>query len=120
MQNLKRLGQQRLCLWVLQLGVIRLESREFLRIIIEQATLPVVIDAGIGAPSQAAEAIEMGADAVLINTAIAVSGDPIAMAGAFRKAVEAGRMAHLAGLGSVQKSSCVLSINQLSFLNLKL
>jgi thiazole synthase ThiGH ThiG subunit len=67
-----------------------LQTREFLHIIIEQARVPVVVDAGIGAPSQAAEALEMGADAVLVNTAIAVAGDPVAMATAFRLAVEAG------------------------------
>ena len=69
------------------------------RIIIEQARVPVVVDAGIGAPSHAAEAMEMGADAVLVNTAIAVAGDPVRMARAFRKAVEAGREAYEAGLG---------------------
>jgi thiazole synthase len=82
-----------------------LESREFLRIIIEQASVPVVVDAGIGAPSQAAEAMEMGASAVLVNTAIAVSADPIAMGDAFGKAVEAGRMAHIAGLGAVRRNA---------------
>ncbi|MEW6594721.1 MAG: thiazole synthase [Thermodesulfobacteriota bacterium] len=68
-------------------------------IIIEQARVPVVVDAGIGAPSHAAEAMEMGADAVLVNTAIAVAGDPVRMARAFAKAVEAGREAYEAGLG---------------------
>ena len=63
--------------------------------------LPVVIDAGLGAPSHAAEAMEMGADAVLVNTAIAIAGDPVEMAVAFRLAVEAGRKGYLAGLGSV-------------------
>lgn len=76
-----------------------LETREFLKIIIEQATVPVVVDAGIGAPSHAAEAMEMGADAVLVNTAIAVAADPVAMAVAFREAVTAGRRAFIAGLG---------------------
>lgn len=76
-----------------------LRTRDALEIIIEQATVPVVVDAGLGAPSHAAEAMEMGADAVLVNTAIAVAGDPVSMAGAFRKAVEAGREAHLAKLG---------------------
>lgn len=80
-------------------------TRDFLRIIIEQSNVPVVVDAGIGAPSHAAEAMELGADAVLVNTAIAVAGDPIAMAGAFRKAVEAGREAYLAGLGAVSASA---------------
>ena len=61
--------------------------------------MPVVIDAGIGAPSDAAAAMEMGADAVLVNTAISVAGDPVAMAKAFKKAVEAGREAYEAGLG---------------------
>ena len=75
-----------------------LQTREMLRIIIEQSTIPVVIDAGIGAPSHAAEAMEMGADAVLVNTAIAVSENPIQMAKAFKMAVEAGRMAFEAKL----------------------
>ena len=64
------------------------------------ATVPVVVDAGLGAPSHAAEAMEMGADAVLVNTALAVAGDPAAMSRAFRKGVEAGREAFLAGIGS--------------------
>lgn len=76
-----------------------LQTKEFLRIIIEQSNVPVVVDAGIGAPSHAAEAMEMGADAVLVNTAIAVAGDPVAMAIAFKAATEAGRMAFEAGLG---------------------
>ena len=80
-----------------------LESREFLRIIIEPAKVPVVVDAGIGSPSQAAEAMEMGADAVLVNTALAVAEDPIAMARAFRQGVDAGRTAFLAGLGGVSE-----------------
>ncbi len=75
-----------------------LSTREMLKIIIEQARVPVVVDAGIGAPSHAAEAMELGADAVLVNTAIAVSGAPVAMARAFRLAVEAGRMAYEAGV----------------------
>ncbi len=77
-----------------------LQSREFLRIIIEQSSVPVIVDAGIGAPSHAAEAMELGADAVLVNTAIAVAGDPVGMAIAFKKAVEAGRTAYLSGLGA--------------------
>jgi thiazole synthase len=80
-----------------------LESREFLRIIIEQAKVPVVVDAGIGSPSQAAEAMEMGADAVLVNTALAVAEDPVSMGQAFRKGVEAGRMAFLSGIGQVSE-----------------
>lgn len=76
-----------------------LQTKEFLKIIIEQANIPVVIDAGIGAPSHAAEAMELGAAACLVNTAIAVAGNPIEMAKAFKQAVEAGRMAYEAGLG---------------------
>ncbi len=77
-----------------------LRTRDFLEIIIEQSQVPVVVDAGLGAPSHAADAMEMGADAVLVNTAIAVAGDPVEMADAFRLAVIAGRKAYLAGLGS--------------------
>ncbi|HAP80891.1 MAG TPA: thiazole synthase, partial [Enterobacteriaceae bacterium] len=79
-----------------------LQTRALLEIIIEQATVPVVIDAGIGAPSHACEALEMGASAVLVNTAIAVADDPVAMAKAFRLAVEAGVIARDAGLGARQ------------------
>ena len=75
-----------------------LQTREFLKIIIEQSNIPVVVDAGIGAPSHAMEAMELGADAVLVNTAIAVAGNPVKMAEAFKQAVEAGRMAFEAGL----------------------
>lgn len=81
-----------------------LATREMLKIIIEQANVPVVVDAGIGAPSHAAEAMEMGAGAVLVNTAIAVAGDPQRMAAAFKQAVEAGREAYEAGLGTVSDS----------------
>lgn len=76
-----------------------LQTREMLRIIIEQSKVPVVIDAGIGAPSHAAEAMEMGAAAVLVNTAIAVSSHPVNMGIAFKLAVQAGRMAYEAKLG---------------------
>ncbi|MFM8808861.1 MAG: thiazole synthase [Chthoniobacterales bacterium] len=75
-----------------------LETRGQIAIIIEQARVPVIVDAGIGAPSDAAEALEMGADAVLVNTAIAVAEDPVRMARAFKMAVEAGRAAREAGL----------------------
>lgn len=75
-----------------------ISTRDQIRIIIEQATVPVVVDAGIGAPSHAAEAMELGADAVLVNTAIAIASDPVRMAQAFRKAVEAGREAFELGL----------------------
>lgn len=75
-----------------------LETRQQIAIIIEQSNIPVVVDAGIGAPSHAAEAMEMGADAVLVNTAIAIADDSRAMAHAFRLAVEAGRIARIAQL----------------------
>jgi thiazole synthase len=75
-----------------------LRTKPALEIIVEQSLVPVVVDAGIGAPSQAAEAMELGADAVLVNTAISVAGDPVAMAAAFRLAVEAGRAGFRAGL----------------------
>jgi len=75
-----------------------LETRGQIAIIIEQARVPVIVDAGLGAPSHAAEAMELGADAVLINTAIAVAEDPVRMARAFKMAVEAGRAAREAGL----------------------
>lgn len=78
---------------------------DFLNIIIEQSNVPVVVDAGIGAPSQAAQAMEIGADAVLVNTAIAVAGDPVAMARAFRMAVEAGRMAFEARLATPEPTA---------------
>ena len=76
-----------------------LQTKEFIRMIIEQSTVPVVVDAGLGAPSHAAEAMEMGADACLVNTAIAVAGNPVEMAIAFKEAVIAGRRAYEAGLG---------------------
>ena len=77
-----------------------LQMRDFLRIIIEQAMVPVIVDAGIGAPSHAAEAMEMGASACLVNTAIAVAGQPARMAAAFARAIEAGRAAYEAGLAA--------------------
>ena len=77
-----------------------LVTRDLLSILIEQSSVPVVIDAGLGAPSHAAQAMEMGADAVLVNTAIAVAGDPQGMAQAFAAAVAAGRQAYLSGLGA--------------------
>ena len=75
-----------------------LVTKDLLEIIIEQSNVPVVIDAGIGAPSHAAQAMELGADAVLVNTAIAIAGDPVAMAEAFSLAVKAGRAAYESGL----------------------
>src|SRR6185295_7402864 len=86
-----------------------LQTRDQLQIIIDQATVPVVIDAGIGAPSHAAEAMELGADAVLINTAIAVSSDPNRIAVAFKMAVEAGRAAFEAGLAAQQETASATS-----------
>ena len=83
-----------------------ISTKEQIQIIIEQCTIPVVIDAGIGAPSHAAEAMEMGADAVLVNTAIAVANNPTQMAQAFKMGVDAGRMAYEAGLATtLQKAS---------------
>lgn len=76
-----------------------LKTIDFLEIIIEQSKVPVIVDAGIGAPSDASLAMELGADAVLVNTAIAVAGNPVEMAFAFRLAVQAGRMAYEAKLG---------------------
>src|SRR3954466_14862826 len=75
-----------------------IQTRDQIRIIIDQATVPVVVDAGLGAPSHAAEAMEMGADAVLVNTAIAIASDPNRMAQAFAQAVQAGRAAYELGL----------------------
>lgn len=75
-----------------------LKLKDSIRIMVEQAEVPVVVDAGLGAPSHAAEALELGADAVLVNTAIAMAGDPVEMARAFALAVEAGRGAYRAGI----------------------
>lgn len=86
-----------------------LQTREFLKIIIQQSSVPVIVDAGIGAPSHAAEAMEMGAAAVLVNTAIAVSEDPVQMARAFKMAVEAGRMAYEAKLAPVGRAAVASS-----------
>jgi thiazole synthase len=77
-----------------------LRTRGALELIVEQSLVPVVVDAGLGAPSHAAEAMELGADAVLVNTAIGTAGDPAAMAAAFRLAVDAGRQGRLAGLAA--------------------
>lgn len=80
-----------------------IKTKDFLEIIIEQSTVPVIIDAGIGAPSHAAYAMELGADAVLVNTAIAVSENPVAMGTAFKMAVQAGRIAYNAKLAPIKK-----------------
>ncbi len=84
-------------------------TRDLIRIIIEQATVPVVVDAGLGAPSHAAEALEMGADAVLVNTAIAVAGDPVTMAEAFKNGCIAGRQAYAAGLPATSQYAVATS-----------
>jgi thiazole synthase len=86
-----------------------LRTKAALEIIVEQSLVPVVVDAGIGAPSQAAEAMELGADAVLVNTAIGTAGDPAAMARAFRLAVEAGRGGFLAGLAGMRRDAAASS-----------
>jgi thiazole synthase len=86
-----------------------LRTKAALELIIEQSFVPVVVDAGIGAPSQAAEAMEMGAAAVLVNTAIGTAGDPPAMGAAFRQAVDAGRAGYLAGLPAVQSAAVASS-----------
>ena len=82
-----------------------LTTRAALEIIIEQANVPVVVDAGLGLPSHAADAMEMGADAVLVNTAIAVADDPVRMATAFKRAVEAGRLGYESGPGAVRRTA---------------
>jgi len=86
-----------------------LKTKDMLRIIIEQAKVPVVVDAGLGAPSHAAEAMEMGADAVLVNTALAEATDHGRMAGAFAMAVAAGRLAYRAGLGPQRDAAAASS-----------
>ena len=93
-----------------------LKTIDFLEIIISQSNVPVVIDAGIGSPSDAAKAMELGADAVLVNTAIAVSANPVAMAIAFKMAVEAGRMAYEAKLAPISNHA-IASSPLTSFLN---
>ncbi len=86
-----------------------LRTLDFLEIIISQSSVPVIVDAGIGAPSHAALAMEIGADAVLVNTAIAVAQQPVKMAAAFKQAVAAGREAFLAGLGSISTQAVASS-----------
>lgn len=93
-----------------------LKTIDFLEIIIEQSQVPVIVDAGIGAPSDATKAMEIGADAVLVNTAIAVAGNPAEMAKAFKLAVEAGRMAYEAKLGQLSNHA-MASSPLTSFLN---
>ncbi|MNI13026.1 Thiazole synthase [compost metagenome] len=86
-----------------------LRTKELLRILISEVDLPVIVDAGIGRPSEAAEAMELGASAVLLNTAIATARDPLLMAEAFREAVSSGRKAYLAGLGPVEETAVASS-----------
>lgn len=86
-----------------------LRTKELVRILIEEVELPIIVDAGIGKPSEAAEAMEMGASAVLLNTAIATARDPLVMAEAFREAISAGRKAYLAGLGPVEAGAVASS-----------
>ena len=93
-----------------------LENKELIRIIIEEIKVPVIVDAGIGKPSDACEAMEMGAAACLLNTAIASANDPVLMAEAFGRAVTAGRQAYLAGLGAT-KSIASASSPLTGFLN---
>ncbi len=94
-----------------------LKTQDFLEIIIDQSNVPVIVDAGIGAPSHAAYAMELGADAVLVNTAIAVSQNPVSMATSFKMAVQAGRMAYEAKLAPVVHKKASASSPLTSFLN---
>jgi thiazole synthase len=80
-----------------------LKTLELIEIMIDEIDAPIIVDAGIGKPSHAAEAMEIGADAVLLNTAIAASDDPVNMAKAFKYAVKAGRLAYLSGMASMSK-----------------
>lgn len=93
-----------------------LATREFIQILIDEIDLPIIVDAGIGRPSQACEAMEMGAAAIMANTAIATAGDVPAMAGAFKKAIQAGREAYLAGLGRVLSKGAAASSPLTGFL----
>ena len=94
-----------------------LKTRDLIEIIIAESRVPVVVDAGIGVPSHAAEAMEMGADAVLVNTAIAIAHNPVEMAIAFKLAVEAGRKAYLAGPGAIVESGASASSPLTAFLD---
>jgi thiazole synthase len=93
-----------------------LATKDFIQILIDEIDLPIIVDAGIGRPSQAAEAMEMGAAAVMANTAIATAGDVPTMAHAFKLAIEAGREAYLAGLGRVIEKGAVASSPLTGFL----
>jgi len=91
-------------------------TKEFIQILIDEIDLPIIVDAGIGRPSQACEVMEMGAAAVMVNTAIATAGDVIAMAGAFKNAIHAGRQAYLSGLGRVLDKGAAASSPLTGFL----
>ncbi|MGM9979453.1 MAG: thiazole synthase [Clostridium sp.] len=93
-----------------------LATKEFIKILIDEIDLPIIVDAGIGKPSQACEAMEMGASAIMANTAIATSKDIVKMAKAFKKAIEAGREAYLAGLGRVLENKASASSPLTGFL----
>jgi thiazole synthase len=94
-----------------------LATKEFIQILINEIDLPIIVDAGIGRPSQACEAMEMGAAAIMANTAIATARDIPAMAGAFKNAIQAGRAAYLAGLGRVLESGAAASDPLTGFLH---
>lgn len=93
-----------------------LSTKDFIKILIDEIELPIIVDAGIGKPSQACEAMEMGAAAIMANTAIATSRDVAAMAGAFKNAIDAGRCAYLAGLGRVLEGKASASSPLTGFL----
>lgn len=92
-------------------------TKDFIKILIDEIDLPVIVDAGIGRPSQACEAMEMGAAAVMANTAIATAGDVALMAGAFKKAIESGREAYLAKMGRIVETGAVASSPLTGFLS---
>lgn len=94
-----------------------LATKAFIQILVDEIDLPIIVDAGIGAPSQACEAMEMGVDAVMANTAIATAGDLRLMARAFKNAIEAGRLAYLSGLGRVLQKGASASSPLTDFLN---
>jgi thiazole synthase len=94
-----------------------LATKEFIQILINEIDLPIIVDAGIGRPSQACEAMEMGATAIMANTAIATAKDIPAMAGAFKNAILAGRAAYLAGMGRVLESGAAASDPLTGFLH---
>lgn len=92
-------------------------TKEFIKILVDEIDLPIIVDAGIGRPSQACEAMEMGVAAIMANTAIATAGDIPAMAGAFKSAIEAGRAAYLSGLGRIVEQGAVASSPLTGFLD---